>query len=184
MLAGDDLQSNAAVLLFKFVHRHNHRAAGRVVDVRALFAKAGQHHEMAAVPEQNAGQGDLRLQAVHAVAEALALHAEAARTPDDAHRAHAIAGNAQLRAHPGQGQPLAVIRQDHAQAGSAAFQRFHLHDHRHLLRDKAPHHRFLHPPPPQFIRKSKGRVSVSTISRVTTPSGQMLGSRSILISTL
>ena len=97
-----------------------------------------------------------------------------------------VPGYAAVQAHLFQRDPFLVISQDHRETGRAAFQRFHLHDHRHFrnaVPDGLLQFLFRHRCSScQFHRKLIGEVLSVTISASYCPdSSSAAGSSSITV---
>ena len=116
----------------KFLPGDRHPSPGRVVEQRALFGKAAQHHKMIEIPVDDAGKAPLLPQGFRLVPKALCRHMIASRRPQHVFCAGSVPGYAAVAAHLLQRHPFSVIGQDHGETGRPAFQRLHLHDHRHL----------------------------------------------------
>ena len=147
-----DLQADAGEAAVKFLRADLHLAPGGVVEQHLLAPEAPQHHKVVEVPVDDAGDVQLLPQGLRLAAVARCLHAVAPGGKQYVSGVGPVPGHAAVQAHLLQGDPFAVIGQDHGKAGGAAFQRLHLHDHRHLghpLAEGLFHAILLHGPPPQ-----------------------------------
>ena len=116
----------------ELLHAHVHHAPGGVVEHGVLPLKAVQHDKMVKVPVDDAGKRSLLPERLHFHLVAVDVQAVMLAGQENVFHVGAVPADPAVQADLLQRNPFAVIGQHHRQTGRAAFQRFHLHDHRHL----------------------------------------------------
>ena len=124
-------QNDAGERVIKFLHGHLDPAAGRIVQHGIVSPEPVQHDKMVEVPVDNAGKSSLFFQCIRLAAETLDLHAVMLSRQHNVPGIAAVPGHAAIIPPLFQRDPAVIIGHDHRQAGGAAFQRFHLQNHRY-----------------------------------------------------
>jgi hypothetical protein len=127
VVGGGEGQAYAAVGALELLYRDRARAFCRVVHADAIALEAAQHGVVRAVGD-DAGVRALASQCIDAALVAVDVEPVAARRFGDVLEARAISRNAAIDAHLLERHPFPVVGHDHGERGSAALERFHLHD--------------------------------------------------------
>ena len=136
VLPRGQLNDNPRKAGLELLFGHLNKASGRVIEHRSPLPEAIQYNEVIKIPEQDAGEDSLVLEVGSLYLVSVRIHSVIDRRPADVVRVGTVSGNAAVLAHLLQRNPLAIIGKNHIQAGSAALQRFQLHDYgnlRHLV---------------------------------------------------
>ena len=130
-------EADVGVLGVEVVPGEGARPFGRVVDVDPVAPEPLQHHEVAEVPVHDHREAVLG-ETLEAGLQAPGDHAQRLRRPRDVERLGAVARHAAAHPQLFEGDPPAVVGEDHRQTGGAALGPLHLQHGGHRPAAPAP----------------------------------------------